>query len=66
MYLYEKKVNSKLYSINKQLGPFVDSHNELIASGNIQHSYEELLQMMFDEIAAKLKKYTYLKVKLNV
>ncbi len=37
------------------LGPFIDSNNELIATGNIQFTYEELLQNIFDFISSQLK-----------
>lgn len=49
------KVIEKKAHVLILLGPFVDSNNELIASGNIQYSYEELLQIIFDEIAIKMK-----------
>lgn len=37
------------------LGPFVDSNNDLIASGNMQYTFEELLQKMFDQLSSQLK-----------
>lgn len=48
-------MNIVAFFFKKKIGPFVDSNNELISGGNIQYSYEELLQMIFDEIALKLK-----------
>ena len=39
----------------KKLGPFVDSNHDLISSGNIQYTYEELLQKILDEVADSLR-----------
>ncbi|RNA22668.1 DNA polymerase alpha subunit B [Brachionus plicatilis] len=36
------------------LGPFLDLNHDLIGSGNIQTTFEELLQSIFDQIASKL------------
>ncbi len=43
------------FPIKKKLGPFVDSNHDLISSGNIQLSYEELLQKLLDDIAESLR-----------
>lgn len=37
------------------LGPFVDSNNDLIASGNMQYTFDELLQKMFDQLSSQLR-----------
>lgn len=37
------------------LGPFVDSNNDLIASGDIQYTFDELLQNIFEKLSAQLK-----------
>lgn len=36
------------------LGPFLDVNHDLVGSGNIQHTFEESLQNIFDEISSKL------------
>lgn len=56
MHIFSVKLDkiSKL-SFYLKLGPFVDSNNDLIASGNMQYTFEELLQKMFDQLSSQLK-----------
>lgn len=37
------------------LGPFLDQNNDLVIGGNIQLTYEELLQSIFDKISEELR-----------
>jgi DNA polymerase alpha subunit B len=37
------------------MGPFVDSNNELISSGNIDYTFQDLLQKIIDDISNGLK-----------
>lgn len=48
-------VKSKNTQVLILLGPFVDSNHDLISTGNIQSSYEELLQTILDDIAQQLR-----------
>ncbi len=43
----------------QKLGPFVDMNNDLIASGDIQFTFEELLQNVMDKLAAQLNGYFF-------
>lgn len=38
------------------MGPFLDCNHDLLSSGNIQYTYEELLQKIFDDMALELKR----------
>ena len=38
------------------MGPLLDCNHDLLSSGNIQYTYEELLQKIFDDMALELKR----------
>ena len=42
--------------ISLKLGPFLDTNNDLLSSGDIQYTFEELIQNIFDKISLQLKK----------
>ena len=37
------------------LGPFIDANHDLISSGNLPNTYEELFQKLLDDLAVELK-----------
>lgn len=39
------------------MGPFLDANHDVLSSGHVPHTYEELLQKLFDDMASELKKY---------